>query len=220
MTPARQRARKGEGDLLYEEILDAAEELLAAKGSVDAVSMRAVAERVGVTPPSIYLHFTDKDELFFQCCARGFEALGGRMAAAREGGGTVVEQLRRMGRAYVEYGLEKGSQYRVIFGGAAPHPGALEEAGQLPGVRAFMMLVDTVVAGIEAGELRSDVDPTSLAVAIWAGVHGAVLILLMKDEADVLPLPGRGETIEAVLDVLERGFFRDGPTADGRRPNG
>jgi len=74
-----------------------------------------------------------------------------------------------------------------------------------------------VVAGIEAGELRSDVDPISLAVAIWAGVHGAVLILLMKDEADVLPLPGRGETIEAVLDLLERGFVRqiDGPTANG-----
>jgi hypothetical protein len=33
----------------------------------------------------------------------------------------------------------------------------------------------------------------------------------------VLPLPGRGETIEAVLDLLERGFVRqiDGPTANG-----
>jgi AcrR family transcriptional regulator len=69
LTPAasRRRARKGEGELLREEILDAAEALLIEKGHPDAVSIRAVAARVGVSPPAIYLHFADKDELFYHC---------------------------------------------------------------------------------------------------------------------------------------------------------
>ena len=59
----RTRARRGEGERLREEILDAAERLLIETGNRDAVSIRAVAEAVGVTPPSIYLHFADKTEL-------------------------------------------------------------------------------------------------------------------------------------------------------------
>lgn len=206
MTARRVRARKGEGERLRDEILDAAESLLAERGSVEAVSVRAIAQRVGVTSPSIYLHFADKEELFFQCCSRGFEALEARMAEARQGGGTAVEQLRRMGRAYVEYGLEKGDQYRVIFTSGPPPSAGLEQPDELPGMRAFMMLTETVAAGMAAGELRDNLDPVSLAVAVWAAVHGAVMILLDKEEADHLSLPDAETVVEAVLDVAEQGF--------------
>jgi AcrR family transcriptional regulator len=49
----RHRARRGEGDRLREEILAAAERLLLETGDESAVSIRAVADAVGVTPPSI-----------------------------------------------------------------------------------------------------------------------------------------------------------------------
>jgi AcrR family transcriptional regulator len=39
------------------------------------VSIRAVAEAVGVTPPSIYLHFADKNELIFAICERCMDEL-------------------------------------------------------------------------------------------------------------------------------------------------
>jgi AcrR family transcriptional regulator len=55
----RRRARRGEGEKLREEILEAAERLLLQTGSEEMVQVRAVAEAVGVTPPSIYLHFAD-----------------------------------------------------------------------------------------------------------------------------------------------------------------
>jgi AcrR family transcriptional regulator len=201
----RSRARKGEGDRLHDEILDAAQELLVERGSVNAVSMRAVADRVGVTPPSIYLHFSDKDELIFECCRRGFTALMARMAEARGRGGTVVEQLRRMGRAYVEYGLENGSGYRVIFSAGLPESVSADDPGGLPGIQAFEMLVDTVSVGITSGELRQDLDPVALAVAVWAIVHGAVMIALVG-QGERLPLPAPDDLLEAVLAVAEAGF--------------
>ena len=59
----RRRAPRGSGDQLREEILDATTELLLKTGEAKAVSIRAVSQLVGVTPPSIYLHFADKDAL-------------------------------------------------------------------------------------------------------------------------------------------------------------
>ena len=70
VTTTRPRARKGQGDLLRTDILEAAERLLLETGSEDAVSIRAVADATGVTPPSIYRHFRDKQHLLFEVCAR------------------------------------------------------------------------------------------------------------------------------------------------------
>ncbi len=84
----RRRAPRGSGDQLRDEILDATTDLLLETGDAKAVSIRSVAQRVGVTPPSIYLHFADKDALLDAVCARYFEKLDEEMqaVAARRGG--------------------------------------------------------------------------------------------------------------------------------------
>jgi len=70
----RSRAPRGSGDLLRREILDAATDLLLETGHARAVSIRSVAQRVGVTPPSIYLHYEDTKE---GPAGRGVRALPG-----------------------------------------------------------------------------------------------------------------------------------------------
>ena len=75
----RRRAPRGSGEQLRDEILDATTELLLETGHAKAVSIRSVAQRVGVTPPSIYLHFADKDALLDAVCARYFEKLDEEM---------------------------------------------------------------------------------------------------------------------------------------------
>ena len=95
MTPARTRARRGEGERLREEILDVAEDLLVSTGDENAVSIRAIAQRVGVTPPSIYLHFADKESLLWAVCEREFRPL----CAARCFGHTVTAYVRPAGWA-------------------------------------------------------------------------------------------------------------------------
>jgi AcrR family transcriptional regulator len=204
-TASRPRARKGEGDRLRDEILDATQALLAEEGSAAAVSIRAVARRVGVTPPSIYLHFADKDDLMFQCCRRGFEALEARMRDASAGVADPAERLRRMGRAYVEFGVANGEQYRVIFDADPASSTHLAAGEDLPGVRAFELLVETVAEGAAAGVLRDDLEPAAIAVAVWSAVHGAVLILL-AGHGEALPIPGRDALIGAVLGVVEAGI--------------
>ncbi len=88
----RQRAPRGSGDRLRDEILDATTDLLLDSG-VRAVSIRSVAQRVGVTPPSIYLHFADKDALLDAVCARYLEKLDEHIQQAAVGHSSTLEAL-------------------------------------------------------------------------------------------------------------------------------
>ncbi len=186
-TEARPRARKGEGDLLRQEILDGAEQLLVEKGDADAVSMRAIAKAVGVTPPSLYLHFADKDELLFHVCTRRYEEFDAVLGAASSGAANAADALLRMGRAYVAHGLANPVAYLVLFGvksDVVPE-GIAEE--DLPGMQAFFRLVGVIEQGVTAGDFAAD-DPVAAAIGVWATMHGLVMMLL-RGAGDHVPIP-------------------------------
>jgi len=116
MTPTRRlRARRGEGGQLRDDLVAATERLLATTGDEDAVSIRAIADAVGVSPPAIYLHFPDKDALIFEVCAARFAELDRAVEEAVAGVDDPVESLIELGRAYVRFGVEHPEQYRVLF---------------------------------------------------------------------------------------------------------
>src|SRR5215813_1357733 len=97
----RRRAPRGFGEQLRDEILDATTDLLLATGHAKDVSIRSVAQRVGVTPPSIYLHFTDKDTLLDAVCAQYFEKLDEEMQRVAGEHSSPVDVLRAQGLAYI-----------------------------------------------------------------------------------------------------------------------
>src|SRR6202034_2594034 len=111
----RRRAPRGSGDLLRDEILDAATELLLETGHAKAVSIRLVAQRVGVTPPSIYLHFADKDALLDAVCARYFEKLDEQMQHLAADQPSTVDVLRAQGLAYVRFAMNTPELYRIAM---------------------------------------------------------------------------------------------------------
>src|SRR6516164_5456298 len=93
----RSRARRGEGERLREEILTAAERLLIATNDESALSIRAIANAVGVTPPSIYLHFADRNDLVFAVCERQAEEVDRVMEQAAREGSDPWDRIRRRG---------------------------------------------------------------------------------------------------------------------------
>jgi AcrR family transcriptional regulator len=175
MTPAaRARARRGEGVLLREEILDATERLLAETGDEDQVSIRAVCKAVGVTPPSIYLHFDDKDALLLEVCRRDFAAFDAALEEASAGVDDPLEALRRRGAAYVAFGIDHPEQYRVLF---MSNKRTHSIDGEVVGSAAFNHLVAAVQQCIDVGAFRP-VDPVSAAVSIWSALHGVTSLLI------------------------------------------
>lgn len=171
---------------------------------MDAVSIRAVADAVGVTPPSIYLHFADKDELFFEVCRRRFVDFGAALAASLEGVDDPLDQLRALGRAYIRYGLDNPEHYRILFGQKVAIPDSVDGPEDLPGLQAFQLLVDTVARGVEAGVLV-DRDPLEMAIGLWATTHGFVTLAHFEEEMpDLMPIRA---SLDRVLDQALRGVL-------------
>ena len=206
MAAIRQRARKGEGDLLREEILEATERLLLETGSEDAVSIRAVAQATGVTPPSIYRHFTDKNDLMFEVCNRVFTRLDEVLEAAIEGIEDPVEALAERGRAYVRFGVEHPEQYRIMFmGAAAAMPDTWDE---ILDAGSFAHLVQGIQRVMDAGRMDPSLDPFTMALHVWANIHGLTSLLVARPS---LPWPDLATFVDEHLAICMRGTVDAAP---------
>jgi AcrR family transcriptional regulator len=161
----RQRARKGEGELLRGEIIEAADRLLVESGDEEAVSVRAVARAVGCTPGALYLHFRDRQQLLFAVCERYFTDLDARIADAVGGADDPIECLRHGGAAYVRWGVENPEPYRMIFMGRG------DDAVGSAGATAFAHLVETAQRAIDTGRVAPQ-DAVLVATGLWSVVHG------------------------------------------------
>lgn len=194
--PTRPRARKGEGDLLREEILAATERLLIETGSEEAVSIRAVARATGVTPPSIYRHFTDKTHLMFEVCARHFTAMDEAIQAAVADIDDPLHAMRARGRAYVRFGIENPEHYRIMFMG--PSYETPDQWDDLLSTGSFANLVAGIEALVDAGIVDAGTDTFEAALHTWASIHGLTSLLVARPE---MPWPDLERFIDRHLDL-------------------
>src|SRR3954464_1986669 len=144
----RRRAPRGSGEQLYDEILDATTDLLLETGHAKEVSIRSVAQRVGVTPPSIYLHFADKDALLDAVCARYFEKLDEEMQRVAADQRSTIDVLRAQGLAYVRFALKTPELYRIAMTGES-RPGS--DVDMALNTSAFVHMRNTVESLIAEG---------------------------------------------------------------------
>jgi AcrR family transcriptional regulator len=200
ITPARTRARKGEGDRLRAEILDAATKVLAESGSEQAMSIRAVADAAGVTAPSIYMHFADKTDLVYAVCERHFGELDAFVESQLVGIHDPYDRLAARGRAYIRFGLDHAEQYRVLFMTTEfPDHYTPEKMSEMAG---YQHLVDNVQACMDAGTIVTD-DPALVSIGLWALVHGVTSLLVSRPG---FPWPPIDELVEHTLGVYARGL--------------
>jgi len=172
----RRRAPRGSGDLLHDQILDATTELLLETGHAKAVSIRSVAQRVGVTPPSIYLHFADKDTLLDAVCSRYFEKLDEEMQRVAADQPSTIEVLRAQGHAYVNFARRTPELYRLATMGEG-RPGS--DVDTALNSSAFQHMRATMEALIAEG-IYPPGDATMLALELWTAAHGVAAILISK----------------------------------------
>lgn len=207
----RRRAPRGLGDRLRHEILAAATDLLLETGQARAVSIRSVAERVGVTSPSIYLHFKDKDALLDAVCAHYLDRLDDEMAHAVVGQPSAVEVLRAQGRAYVRFALHTPELYRLATMGEWRSGSNVDMALDSA---AFKHLRASVQTLMDEGVYRAD-DPTVIALEMWAAMHGLAAILIAKPH---LPFGDIDAFADRVLATVLCGHLVAGIVGAGASP--
>ena len=177
-TSRRSRSPRGSGELLADEIIDAATSLLLDSEAASAVSIRAVADRVGVTPPSIYLHFDDKDALLEAVCARYFERLDEELAAASKGIDDPLERALQMGIAYFRFAVATPVLYREAFHHVSP-VAERSKVDEVLAASAFVRFTGTVSELADAGIFHPD-EVGDVVLELWTAAHGLASLMIAK----------------------------------------
>ena len=184
-TAPRERNRRGQGGRLRTEIVTAAAELLDEAGTEQAVTLRAVARRVGIAAPSIYPHFPDRQAILLAVVQDAFAELAEVLRATMETGtgpemsdedGSVA-RLHAVCAAYLDFAATRPQRYRVMFGGLWNAGEALDSAAVSAaevtelGQEALGFFVTALDACVSAGS-STTTDALADAIALWLGLHG------------------------------------------------
>ncbi len=88
--------------LQREAIIDAARDIIVERG-VGALTLRVLAQRIGVTAPALYAHVRDKDDILRAVVDVELDRLADRFETVADA--EPIERIRAHGRAYVEYAV-------------------------------------------------------------------------------------------------------------------
>jgi AcrR family transcriptional regulator len=166
------RDRYHHGDL-RRALLDEALRTIQQDG-VDALTLRTIGVRLGVSRTALYRHFTDKRALLSSVATEGFRLLTERLLNAWKAGG--IRGFNAMGVAYIRFAMGNPSHYRVMFGGFVDD-GPRDDDLMRESTAAFQALVEAIVALQQEGAVRKD-DALQLAQFIWAVVHGVSMLII------------------------------------------
>ncbi|SES19193.1 TetR/AcrR family transcriptional regulator [Actinokineospora terrae] len=161
------------------------------EGGGAALSLRAVAVSIGMSPAGLYRYYPNRDALLTELITDGFAALAHEVARARdaaEGDAFVAAAL-----AYREWALAHPHEFALLYGTPipdyqAPESGPTSHASRDVGA-AF---VPPIVAAWHRGTLKRqevtpalntfaaavDLPPDAAAVAFtaWTAIHGQVVL--------------------------------------------
>ncbi len=166
---------------------------LLTEGGADALSLRAVARRAGVSAMAPYRHYPDKEALLAAVAVQGFDGLRDMLRAA-DAAAPAGDALVAQAVAYVRYAEENPALFRLMFGPArlGTHP-ALEAAGEA----AYAVLAARVAA-----QTPADADREACALGCWSLVHGLASLFLDGRIGDKTTAPRDGLTRRVAATML------------------
>jgi AcrR family transcriptional regulator len=166
-------------------ILDAAREIFLDKGP-EGLSIRPVAERVGISPMTVYLYFDDRQAIIIALVKEGLELLGTRLEAAAKRRKDPHKRLLALGDAYLEFAVEEPHYYDALFL-TVPEEQSMDAYGAVFGnVTDAMRPLVQAVAEI-TGDLAKAMDKCFI---LWCTLHGFASLQL----GDRLTLVGANPT--------------------------
>ncbi len=192
---------------------------LARAGGPDAVSLRDVQRRAGVSHAAAYRHYADRDALLAaisrHASAQMAEAitdaqhqapLASATPSARARAQHVRARFRATGHAYLTYALTEPGLFRTAFlaDTAAGDPAdPVPEARGSQGLGPYQLLMQCLNDMVTAGALPPERRPFS-DVAAWAAVHGLAVLLLDGPLRHLDPTQ-QAAAVTRLLDIVAAG---------------
>ena len=193
---------------LPEACLAEAMAIIACKG-LEALSLRDVARRLGVSHQAPYKHFRSRDHLLAEVIRRCLKDFADTLRASAFDNGRArepEEAMRALGGAYLDYAARHPLAYRLMF--ATPWPPAAHETGLASDARAaFDVLKDRLAAlSPQHSQDRLDLD----AMFVWSSMHGIASAI----ESDAMRYLNFDEAkshraVEHVMNMVDTVIFPD-----------
>jgi AcrR family transcriptional regulator len=156
-------------------IATAARRLLDREGT-DAVTMRRVANAVGITPMAVYRHYPNRAGLLNALADAGFDELAARLAEVR-GAGDIGKRLAKILNIYLEHALQNPRLFELMFltqrEGARRYPQDFK-AGRSPTANPMIELIQE---GMKIGYFRED-EAWEIVFEMGALLQGLVMLYL------------------------------------------
>jgi AcrR family transcriptional regulator len=173
------------------------------KHGVESVTMRSLAERLGHSPATLYLHFRSKRELLRALALDGFdrllEAVGPSLRLP-----DPIEAMVEGGKRYIDFGLANPEIYRLMFQDITVAALPPEDLAQQS--RVWSLFRETHARGIASGALRKG-DPDTFNMVGWSLLHGFVLLALSgRNPAPFMEGRSQGQVREEVITTWVRAF--------------
>ncbi|MHA3701146.1 TetR/AcrR family transcriptional regulator [Jatrophihabitans sp. YIM 134969] len=216
----RARNRRGEGAQLRDDIVSAAGTILERTGRDDAITLRAIARTIGITAPSIYLHFDDREQILRALIVSTFDRLTDALRPATVDPDPVV-RLHAIGHAYLAFATEHASLYRVLFerhhdAAGVLRPEAPNDVTTMVGAEAFGILLHAVDDCRESGKSTA-VSAEAAATAWWVGLHGLATLRASMPYFPWPPLTPQLDDLTDRLADIAPGRVRRNSVAASRR---
>jgi AcrR family transcriptional regulator len=141
----------------------------AERGGPEAISIKALAKRLGVSQPAPYRHFTDREALLQAVAAEAFRQFNTIMREAIDKP-SKRSKLSRLAQAALDFGLKRNGIYRLMFASRTMAGAADDSELHVAAHETFVLLVESFEAP-KVGLLREQ-----HALQIWASLHGVVML--------------------------------------------
>ena len=188
-------------------LCDAAERQFAEHG-LDAVTMRQLAQDLGVSPMTPYRYFKDKDAILAAVRARAFDRHADALEAAFEGPGDLQARANAVGEAYVRFALTNPEAYKLMFDVKQPSADDYPDLVRA-GIRSKKTMTAHVRDMIKAGDMRGD--PELLGHLYWSAIHGPIMLHFSGKLADRFSAE---RLIGMLVSILNEHFFPGAPAAE------
>lgn len=181
------------------ELLSATRELLA-EGGVGAVTVRAVASRIGYTLPVLYQHFADKNDLLFVVLTDGFTTLAASMrnAAALS---APADAILAAGRAYLDFAAAEPRVYELMHGTGGP---AVDPALRQQAAAVVVSAASEVIARWAGTANVPETGEADRCETCWALLHGMATISAIPEIGPARAWALTADALHALMDRWAR----------------
>jgi AcrR family transcriptional regulator len=171
------------------------------QGGPEAISIKALAKKLGVSQPAPYRHFADREALLSAVTAEAFRQFSAEMRETIRKP-SKRSKLSRFAQATLSFGLRRNGIYRLMFASRIMACAAKDSELHAAGMETFAVLLEALEAPA-VGLLRE-----RYALQIWAALHGVITLaeqgLLTGKVANI----SREELVEDMVQQIKMALER------------